>query len=208
MESYNAIIRSWSVHSNRQAPSRDIAQAAAGIASIRHLLTGGYYKQDDVTWVQAGPSALAFGRTPSIITQRMGLDPHKALTAGHSKFLKNSLEWENTQCAAKDLQNVHYIVHELAQSPHLYSCADIMIANGEKAAINDFVIFDDSIQSQGCLAVGRLKEIISKLSALHQTSEKYILLEIYETRQKVMPYNMPSLNPTSTFRLVRFNVTE
>lgn len=41
-ESFNAVIRAKSIHSNRQAPSRDIAMAFAQGNRVRHLLSGGY----------------------------------------------------------------------------------------------------------------------------------------------------------------------
>ena len=42
-ESFNAIIRAKSVHSNRHAPSRDIALAFAQGNRVRHLLSGGHF---------------------------------------------------------------------------------------------------------------------------------------------------------------------
>ncbi|KAJ6569397.1 hypothetical protein B0H19DRAFT_1257049 [Mycena capillaripes] len=42
-ESFNAIIRAKSVHSNRHAPSRDIAHAFAQGNRVRHLLSGGVF---------------------------------------------------------------------------------------------------------------------------------------------------------------------
>lgn len=42
-ESYNALIRCLSVHSNRQAPSRDIAVGFANANRIRHLSSGGKF---------------------------------------------------------------------------------------------------------------------------------------------------------------------
>ncbi|VDB83188.1 unnamed protein product [Peniophora sp. CBMAI 1063] len=42
-ESFNAVIRSHSVHSNRQAPSRDIARSLASSNRVRHLASGGYF---------------------------------------------------------------------------------------------------------------------------------------------------------------------
>ena len=42
-ESFNAVIRGFSIHSNRQAPSRDIARAFANANPIRHLLSGGKF---------------------------------------------------------------------------------------------------------------------------------------------------------------------
>jgi hypothetical protein len=47
-ESFNAIIRAKSVHSNRHAPSRDIARAFAQGNRIRHLLSGGLFMQGDL----------------------------------------------------------------------------------------------------------------------------------------------------------------
>ncbi|KAG8953004.1 hypothetical protein FRC03_011958 [Tulasnella sp. 419] len=42
-ESFNAIIRMKSVHSNRQAPSRDIARAFAQVNRLRHIISGGFF---------------------------------------------------------------------------------------------------------------------------------------------------------------------
>ena len=46
-ESFNAVIRGFSIHSNRQAPSRDIAHAFANANRIRHLLSGAKFFQYD-----------------------------------------------------------------------------------------------------------------------------------------------------------------
>ncbi|KAE9395106.1 hypothetical protein BT96DRAFT_800933, partial [Gymnopus androsaceus JB14] len=42
-ESYNAIIRARSIHSNRHAPSKDIAHSMARSNRVRHLLNGGAF---------------------------------------------------------------------------------------------------------------------------------------------------------------------
>ncbi|KAL1713293.1 hypothetical protein EV715DRAFT_182616, partial [Schizophyllum commune] len=42
-ESYNAVIRLRSVHSNRHAPSHDIAMQFSHLHAVRHLLSGGVY---------------------------------------------------------------------------------------------------------------------------------------------------------------------
>lgn len=42
-ESFNAVIRSHSVHSNHRAPSRDIATGMAHHNRVRHLLSGGFF---------------------------------------------------------------------------------------------------------------------------------------------------------------------
>ncbi|KAI8824864.1 uncharacterized protein EV422DRAFT_516452 [Fimicolochytrium jonesii] len=42
-ESFNAIMRNHSVHTNRHAPSKDIAVRFARYQTMRHLVSGGYY---------------------------------------------------------------------------------------------------------------------------------------------------------------------
>jgi hypothetical protein len=46
-ESFNAVIRAKSIHSNRQAPSRDIGKAFAQGNWMRHLFSGGYFIPKD-----------------------------------------------------------------------------------------------------------------------------------------------------------------
>lgn len=66
-ESFNAVIRIRSVHSNRQAPSRDIARSFARANRTRHLISGGVFLRpglEGITpsrvagdWVAAGDMA-------------------------------------------------------------------------------------------------------------------------------------------------------
>lgn len=92
-ESFNVIVRSKSMHSNRHAPSRDIVRAFARANRIRHLLSGGRFLKegslpcsheplglptDSQAWVSAGhyPLALATPRAnmKNIITHYYGLN--------------------------------------------------------------------------------------------------------------------------------------
>jgi hypothetical protein len=87
-ESFNAIIRAWSIHSNRLAPSRDIAMHAAALARIRHLFAGGYFQAasdeepNQPKWVTAGAAVLAMGQNPSVISQRLGINHSPKLEKG------------------------------------------------------------------------------------------------------------------------------
>ncbi|KAJ4477736.1 hypothetical protein C8J55DRAFT_430734, partial [Lentinula edodes] len=81
-ESFNAVIRDHSVHSNHQAPSRDIGRGFAHCSRIRHLLHGGLFFSPSLAsegatapltqsafsdnadhWVSAGPLPLKLART-------------------------------------------------------------------------------------------------------------------------------------------------
>ena len=52
-ECYNAIFRLCSVLSNHQAPSHDIANKFASMDCLKHMLSGGYWEEDD-QWISAG----------------------------------------------------------------------------------------------------------------------------------------------------------
>ncbi|KAJ7017720.1 hypothetical protein C8F04DRAFT_1332361 [Mycena alexandri] len=43
-EAYNAVFRACSIYSNRLTPSRDIAWSFAGIDRVKHIVTGGWWK--------------------------------------------------------------------------------------------------------------------------------------------------------------------
>ena len=91
-ESYNAVIREQSIHSNRHAPSRDIALGFSHTSRVRHFMSGGVFQARDVPaaertsarrtgparlqplcrgpphassarWETVGPDALALART-------------------------------------------------------------------------------------------------------------------------------------------------
>lgn len=54
-EGYNRLFRISSIHSNHQAPSRDIAHAFADFDRCRHICIGGYWRDERTKkWVCAG----------------------------------------------------------------------------------------------------------------------------------------------------------
>ncbi|KAF8803001.1 hypothetical protein BYT27DRAFT_7110917 [Phlegmacium glaucopus] len=83
-ESFNAIIRAKSIHSNRQALSRDIVLAFAQANRIRHLLSGGVFVADNVfpstselpkaeMWQSVGPRPEQLVATAGAVTKYLGL---------------------------------------------------------------------------------------------------------------------------------------
>jgi hypothetical protein len=79
-ESFNHVFRLVSIHSNRQAPSRDTCNAFAGYDRIKHIVFGGYwFDLSSKRWVRAGSSILEY------VNQR----PERARFLGlHSDVIK------------------------------------------------------------------------------------------------------------------------
>ena len=60
-ESFNALIRALSIHSNHQAPSRDIAIGFANASRIRHLLSGGKFSLNSFDYKNFQDTPLDYG---------------------------------------------------------------------------------------------------------------------------------------------------
>ncbi|KAJ7798132.1 hypothetical protein B0H14DRAFT_3546008 [Mycena olivaceomarginata] len=58
-EAYNAVFRACSIYSNRLTPSRDIAWSFAGIDRVKHIVTGGWWKDSRTQkWTCANPRVM------------------------------------------------------------------------------------------------------------------------------------------------------
>lgn len=73
-ECYNAVFRLCSVLSNHQAPSRDIANKFASMDRLKHILSGGYWKENE-EWICAGPKVRDVLHKDSFIQGHLGWVP-------------------------------------------------------------------------------------------------------------------------------------
>jgi hypothetical protein len=85
-ECYNAIFRLCSVLSNHQAPSRDIANKFASMDRLKHMLSGGYWKEEG-QWVRAGPKVRRVLYDDPFIQRHLGWVPHKKPIVGMESTL-------------------------------------------------------------------------------------------------------------------------
>ncbi|KAG9075471.1 hypothetical protein FRC06_010073, partial [Ceratobasidium sp. 370] len=85
-ESFNGVFRAASTFSNRQAPSRDIAQRFGDLERVKHVYSGGYWYEDG-RWVQAGDQVLKFASTNTIFRELLGIPKKKAIVPGSIELL-------------------------------------------------------------------------------------------------------------------------
>lgn len=86
-ESFNRIFRLCSIHSNRQAPSRDIAITFANQDRCRHILTGGFwYDASQRGWVCASPAVRLHLQTCERDARLLGIHMDKAPSPGTMLF--------------------------------------------------------------------------------------------------------------------------
>lgn len=81
-ECFNAVFRACSVLSNRQAPSRDIANQLGKQEGFKHRASGGWWKSDNGEWVQAGPGVRHFALHRPSFLERLGWSTHNPAEPG------------------------------------------------------------------------------------------------------------------------------
>jgi hypothetical protein len=72
-KSFNSTFRAASVHSNRQAPSRDIAKMFASFDVVKHIMLGGsWYDSKQGSYVNAGPGIFELCESSPLISRLLG----------------------------------------------------------------------------------------------------------------------------------------
>jgi hypothetical protein len=188
-ESYNAIIRGKSVHSNHQSPSRDIALAFAHYSRVRHLLSGGRHVFRDSEQSRKylrtfGPSLANPGNAPSDIAGNAGIwrqvlsaGPHlRVLFNKHSCYVGPSVSLNpRFGTCVLDKQPHRPYAHTdaahrcptFAPSPALpplshstyLTARSMTLLNGDVCRIGDWVLFYLSSNTEAP-ALGRIHEIL------------------------------------------------
>lgn len=87
-ECFNAVFRFCSIYSNHLAPSRDISRQLAGQESLKHRITGGWWRLDSKKndWVQAGPLVRDFMHLQPMLQGLLGWHNPKPLIKGRSSL--------------------------------------------------------------------------------------------------------------------------
>ncbi|KAI5982242.1 hypothetical protein EDC04DRAFT_2915769 [Pisolithus marmoratus] len=198
-ESYNAVIRDHSIHSNRQAPSRDIAR---GMARCHRVLPPLVWCNDEQDWLMpgSGVESLVNINIPSfrnVIADYFGLiDEPLTLEAGscvHDKTRPRPLE--KTMTASRAPYALQHVERRLYQT-----CQSVVASSGETCRLGDFVLAQDPRAAGSTLPlVGRLHELlqICHSPAQQRNQANWILLETFEVTGSADIYNLPRIQASS-----------
>ncbi|KAJ7290654.1 hypothetical protein C8J57DRAFT_1213292 [Mycena rebaudengoi] len=189
-ESFNAIIRAKSVHSNRHAPSRDISKAFVQGNRIRHLLSGGLFLLHSISgqsqWRQnnynqqsigAGPKNLV--HSPSTVTHYLGLDSKKISTSGI--------------CTPDKIQSG--CIHETltgkkipawsTKAGHFRKCKDLVLENGDSCA-------PDRIGETIVVHVEEIIQEIGSMATMISQPDAILVQKVTVLRSRPL-YGMPAI---------------
>ncbi|TBU53792.1 hypothetical protein BD310DRAFT_951832 [Dichomitus squalens] len=149
-ESFNHVFRLCSIHSNRQAPSRDIAMAFANQDQCRHMVTGGYWLDpDSQQWVCASRAVQDHIEHDSLDARLLGVPIEKLAVPGRmllnasphrphgaARMSAPSLPWHETSSFQADSS-----LQPPANSPGPWQTASSVVAlSGDEAGIGAEVL--------------------------------------------------------------------
>jgi hypothetical protein len=117
-ECFNAIFRMCSVLSNHQAPSCDIAVKFADLDQVKHIFSGGYWKDGDGHWVQGGHEVRALLRRSLLVQKHLGWSPKPVWIPGSMKAISAK---KAVRCSLANLlvgqalNPCNLIIHEVSE---------------------------------------------------------------------------------------------
>ncbi|KAF6747885.1 hypothetical protein DFP72DRAFT_821319 [Ephemerocybe angulata] len=205
-ESFNSVIRAKSVHSNRQAPSRDIALAFAQGNRVRHLLSGGFvlkvtrdcfhrdartkitttpptFSQNMNHWKRTGPGAMSLLEYP--ITSYLGLLPRSTRNP--------AIPYSATQSSR---------ISPNASSPGdlFWPCSACVLQSDDACTVNSFVLARDLAGT----FVGRVLEILQRQNDF-SGDPVALLIQRYTRPPMASSYGMPYLEGTPQSCVTRYS---
>ncbi|CDO76792.1 hypothetical protein BN946_scf184978.g21 [Trametes cinnabarina] len=222
-ESFNAVIRAKSVHSNRQAPSRDIARAFGQANRVRHLLSGGFFlwtgEDDDAMNVTHASEPSTGSRRPFAFEREkwysVGAGP-RSLVQGNSTVAEylgfyteaqgraESLPFQAPCVFSKDTAKPLALLKTGVRFPHgnaryggaLFKTAKEMTLVNEDSCTPQGYVVARSYAPLPTTFVGCVEEILTRRGSpadLKQQAELILVRQAQATREAA-PYRMPYLD--------------
>ncbi|KAJ7193158.1 hypothetical protein GGX14DRAFT_537656 [Mycena pura] len=186
-EGFNAVFRLCSVLSNHQAPSRDIALKFASMDRVKHIISGGYWKQGN-GWIRAGEKVTEVLRTTPVLQRHLGWVPpkkgQKGTTRLPSKDKISYVPWAETQAASAAVSHIA----GLDPSTHKWCRAISVIAESEDTCKQGSWV---CARSSNDVRYGRILALLSCESGKFQL----VVLEHFVVSERLHPdFGMPVLS--------------
>ncbi|KAJ7118420.1 hypothetical protein C8R43DRAFT_1099217 [Mycena crocata] len=151
-EAYNAVFRACSIYSNRLTPSRDIAWSFAGIDRVKHIVTGGWWRDSKTgLWTCAKPRVMRHILDHPEMAAMVGL-PTKAVHEPGMPYL-----WSTEPSKSARFP--------LGAASRYKTMKGLVACTGDKTFTGQNIIFRHEGGQLSPLSFGTIQEIISSLPA-------------------------------------------
>ncbi|KAG8784047.1 hypothetical protein FRC12_019015 [Ceratobasidium sp. 428] len=183
-ESFNSAFRECSIHSNRHAPSRDIAAKFAAFDRTRHVASGGcWLNRETGRWERAGAHVLALAQTNPFLLKILGGKDPAVKPPGSTVVLSKSpvMLWESTALS------LFACPPGLNQHSPMRSAATFQTQCGDTASPGSHVVFRVSNSE---VILGRVHEIWTPQS---NSGPSCVILRKFSRVPDDVVLNMPAV---------------
>ncbi|KAG2346414.1 hypothetical protein BDR05DRAFT_878375 [Suillus weaverae] len=193
-ESFNHVFRLTCVYSNRQAPSRDSCRVFAHQDIIKHIVTGGFWYDNNASkWVRGGAQIIGYlDEHPeqarllglSVFNRNAPIPAQTSLGANGKTAKDDAVPWKATRC---------WTILKTTQPDTVYYRGKSVVAReGDVAHLNSHVIFR---RVDGQMCIGRIREIL--LSPEDPNTVVHVGLQLFSFTDTLhASINLPCLNLT------------
>ncbi|KIJ40620.1 hypothetical protein M422DRAFT_256592 [Sphaerobolus stellatus SS14] len=216
-ESFNAVIRGFSIHSNRQAPSRDIGRGFAHGNHLRHMLSGGFFlpnfgetiptvnkvQPSTEGWRSIAPRPEILMRLRNFALEMFGMPIDDAQNqVGRCEGLSPEREWQGLQA---NKANMNWMPPQ-ATGTRYRAAKKFILKNRDACKNGSWIIYEfkDQIDGTTNYHLGQVREIVNivkpGINDINNTAD-YVLLQTAGCDQYHPKYKMPriTLQPTLLF---------
>ncbi|KAF8062389.1 hypothetical protein FPV67DRAFT_1422187 [Lyophyllum atratum] len=202
-EAYNAVFRACSIYSNRLTPSRDIAWAFAGIDRVKHIVTGGWWKDTgSKKWVCASrnimrhilhhPEFAAMVGLPTKVARQ----PGRVTTYPKSRKSGAVVSQEVTVAFGDSLAGKS-TSNEALLGLQYRTAIGINCCSGDFVKIGQDVIVRAEQGPFSPLSFGTLREILLPVKAVFRPDEIQITVQLFRVESEAHPrLHMPVVSRT------------
>ncbi|GAB1523427.1 hypothetical protein RhiTH_006575 [Rhizoctonia solani] len=192
-ESFNSTFRAASVHSNRQAPSRDIARTFALFDVVKHVMSGGtWYDSKKGGYIHAGSSIFQL-RESSPLTNRLLGVKKQAKPFGTANVLSSSVSLSREQLIAQGLE-----VQGLLTTSTIYPAMSFAAQNGDKITSGSNIIFTK--ENTTCPVLGKVRELFA--DGKHNGTALMVTVQIYDWVELDCTVRMPAVCLTNKVQAI------
>ncbi|KAK0421515.1 hypothetical protein EV421DRAFT_1894749 [Armillaria borealis] len=197
-ECFNAVFRMCSVLSNHLAPSRDIAITLADMERFKHLVSGGYWKDDNGRFVRAGLRVQTFLKKNPELQRRLGWADETLLHAGTVKCAPRKKRCPSTWTSSTEGIPIY---GPLPPSADLFSpeitwdqCQFVISRSKHICRVGAWVFFRHLV-CKGATLTGRILKILARTGAGPTTpNSAVVFLEYFNVSEnRDGQLNMPVL---------------
>ncbi|KZV70154.1 hypothetical protein PENSPDRAFT_456492 [Peniophora sp. CONT] len=224
-ESFNRIFRLTCIYSNRRAPSRDSCRAFAAFDTMKHILSGGYWRDQRVPapgeWVHAGPDVSAYLDKHPKIKSLLNLPcpSDKTDCTGDMRLLKPSLPrtsnstaskvsrapppppipWKDTAASNSCERSEHIL--PVSSTDLFFKGSAVRLLEGDIARPDATSLVQLTSENETGLRFAKIIELLSTAAERHSVS--HVTIQLYRFLDTLHPkLDLPCLQLTSEKKVV------